>query len=837
MRNVKVLPVILVAGVVSIVVAGMVIRGVAGRETYRVSAPSGVAGRHADSSERRGAWVDEVVFVRESDGAKVVNQIERGVLHLYAEGISNPLLYRRIKDSQKAGYDMSRGSSAELTFNTAGPYFASGRPNPFHNRRIREAFNWLLDRRYIADEIYGGLAEPRVVPIAGAMPDYSRLAESVRALELRYQHDPRRARAVIGSELEAMGAYRRNGRWVYDGQPIEIRILIRTEDARGQVGDYIANLLEDTGFVVQRLYRRAEEASRVWISGDPISGEWHLYTGGWVSTVINRDLAGEFDFFYTARGRPEPLWQTYEPDAEFDEIAERLSRRAYDTWEERQVLMARALELALRESNRVWLVDQSSVWARARDVGLAVDLAAGIGGSGLWPYTLRFNDRVGGRVIIGGSLFLTEPWNPVAGSNWMLDRMITRGLRDPVVLPDPFTGLFRPQRIARAEVAVREDVPVNLTLDWVSLERVSVIEVPGDAWIDWDARNGRFVEVATKYPDGITARTRISVVYEETYLQREWHDGSVASMADIVLPWILAFERADEDSALFDRAEVPSFRSFQKHFRGWRIVSEEPLTIEIYSDRIFPDAEWIVGSWAPGTTAWHVLAIGMLAEKNGELAFSSDKADRLNIEWMNLVGGPSLPALDRQLDRAMRENFLPYPEVLGRWLSAEDTSGRYRALESWRREKGHFWVGDGPFYLHSARPVEGSIVLRRFEKFADPADKWMNFSRPKLPVIEIEGPRIVETGAPMAFSVWIGHDEGRYPAESLAQVDYMLFDHSDNLVVNGEAEEIGGGFWTAAFDGETSAALEMGACALEVVVVSKLVALPAFASHAFAVVP
>ena len=392
--------------------------------------------------ERQGALVDQIVFTQEPDVGKVAGLIETGSHHVFAQGVGNPTVYHRLRDSERAALDVSYGSSVELTLNPAGPKFATGEINPFHVPKIREALNWLIDRRHVAEEIYGGLAVPRSLPLNTAFPDYARLADVARALELSYQHDPEKARRVITAEMEKLGAERSSGRWLFEGEPVRITILIRTDDARQRVGDYVASLLEDLGFLAERSYRTAEEASRIWIAGDPKAGEWHIYTGAWIMTVINRDQAENFSYYYTPRGRPEPLWQAYAPVPEFDEIADRLQRRDYATWDERQQMMARALELAMADSVRVWVVDQLNVWPRAENVELAVDLAGGVAGSWLWPYTIRFRDRVGGNIVFATPSVLTEPWNALAGSNWLFDTMVIRALEDAELLPDPFTGLY-----------------------------------------------------------------------------------------------------------------------------------------------------------------------------------------------------------------------------------------------------------------------------------------------------------------------------------------------------------------------------------------------------------
>jgi hypothetical protein len=39
---------------------------------------------------------------------------------------------------------------------------------------------------------------------------------------------------------------------------------------------------------------------------------------------------------------------------------------------------------------------------------------------------------------------------------------------------------------------------VGKTLDWVDLQFVPSIEVPGDAWVDWDAENQVFITASAK---------------------------------------------------------------------------------------------------------------------------------------------------------------------------------------------------------------------------------------------------------------------------------------------------------------------------------------------------
>ena len=188
----------------------------------------------------------------------------------------------------------------------------------------------------------GGMAVPRWLPFNGASNDYAGLADVARAIEAEYAHDADRAAEVITAEMEALGATLENDVWTYNGEPVEIIVLIRTEDERREVGDYIGNILEDIGFTTFRDYKSGAEASPIWQRGDPAEGGFHIYTGGWITTVVPRDLSTNFAFFYTDMGLPFPLWQAYQNTEEFYDLADRLNQSAFTTLEERREMMTQA---------------------------------------------------------------------------------------------------------------------------------------------------------------------------------------------------------------------------------------------------------------------------------------------------------------------------------------------------------------------------------------------------------------------------------------------------------------------------------------------------------------
>ncbi|MEM2981468.1 MAG: ABC transporter substrate-binding protein [Thermoproteota archaeon] len=757
----------------------------------------------------KGPWVDEVDFFVEEDEAKVVDMLLKNEMQVYFRDITDPELFSRIKASPSLWYVTSYGLYFEITFNPSGPEFKNGKLNPFSVPKIREAMNCLVDRRYICDEIMAGMAVPKYTTLTPAFPDYARYIDTVLKIEEEYSYNLEKARTVITEEMTKLGAEMREGKWYYKGEPVTLIFIIRIEDQRRGIGDYVASQLEKLGFTVDRQYKRSKEASPICMGSDPAEGLWHLYTAGWITTLVSRDESDNFGFFYTSRGPPGPLWQAYTPDPEFDEVAGKLWNREFSTMEERNELMVKALKLSMKDSVRVWLVSQVAPWPARKDVSLTYDLAAGFSGARLWPYTIRYTDRAGGSIKIASSDIFVEPVNPVGGSNWIYDSMYYRATSDPTVMPDPFTGLYWPQRVKKAEVSVLKGLPVSVTLDWVSLNFVDNIIVPADAWYDWDAEKQEIIYA----PAGTTAKTKTVVYYDDNLFNMKAHDGSKLSLADIVFAYILTFDRANPKSPVYDESAVPAFEAFREYFKGFRIVSENPLVIEYYSDAMYLDAEWIAATatgaffvdYAYGPGLWHTLAIGWLAEANGELAFSSDKADSLKVEWTSYIAGPSIPILKKYLDQAIADKFIPYENVLGKYVNENEALERYNNLKNWYDAKGHFLVGIGPFYIDRVDTTARVLVLKAFREFPDDADKWLTLYKSAIPEVKLYSISSITPGSPAEIPVSIMLAEEPYKVRDILYVKYVIKSPVSTIV--GEAEPIRDGEWSIRLTSEDTSKL------------------------------
>ena len=592
------------------------------------------------------------------------------------------------------------------------------------------------------------------------------------------------------------------------------------------------------------------EASPIWNQSDPAEGKMHFYTGGWITTSISRDDATNFGYFYTPLGSGSPLWQAYKNAPEFYDgtngCADKLYVNNFASMDERKTLFETCLKLAMEDSNRVWLVDQTSFSPQIANASVAYDLAGGVAGSALWPYTVRFNDQEGGVMRIAQPGILVEPWNPVSGTNWIYDAMPQQATIDSGIIADPYTGLYLPQRIEKADVVVEEGLPVAKTLDWLTLTTAPSIEVPSTAWVDWDAKTQTFITAGDKYTSTVTAKSKVTVTYPADFFSTiKFQDGSPISVGDFVMQMIEAFDYGKTDSANYDEALAPQVDAFMSHFKGVVIESTDPLVITTYDDQYYLDAEWMVRTWFPApifgngraSPSWEVLAMGNLADASTdpatELAWSTDKAGLKKVEWMSFIAGPSLQILKGWADKAASENYIPFAPTMSQYVTADEATLRWANLLKWYSTQGHFWYGTGPMYLNKAFPVEKSLTLLRYNDYPDLASRWSGFGTPMVPVVTVDGPAAVTIGQEAVYNVTVTFNDAPYPTDKIAAVKYLVFDAAGAVIASGDATAAADGTYTVTLATDVTSKLVAGSNKLEVVTTSLAVSIPAITDFEF----
>lgn len=890
--------------------------------------------------EGKGAWLDRVV-VSVVEATSAVTQIEAGAIDIYAAGLSSA----QLPEIEEAGLEYGSGNGLyyELTLNPSGPIFeGTGKVNPFFAAEAREALNWLFDRDYINREIYNGGALPKWFSIVTQFPDYAKLAPTVRELEAKYAYDPAKADAAMEAVmLDIPGVTREDGMYMYEGEQVVINLVIRNDSdgTRVPLGDYVGNQIESIGFATERMYRSSSEASPIWLLSDPADGEWHIYTGAWSATIIDRDEGDNFEFFDTPQSAYgfSPLWQAFNMSERYVELADALAYNKFDTLDARNAALDEMLELSLTESIHIWLIDGKNFIPWTDGLQVTYDLAAGVDGSMIWPYTLRWADEVGGTVNWGAPDLFVDPWNPIAGSNWAFDQAIGRATWGEAYMIDPHTGLYWPQRFDHAEITAQTGLPIGKTLDWVSLDFADEIVVPEDAIMDWDAANQQFITAADKLvldaeaaaaavdaanaalPEaqaaleeaqaallaaeealadlsaeatdeekeaaelavsdaeaavvaaegGVTAAEEAipaaeealvaaeemtqytakvkSVVYypESLWTDVKWQDGSPITLADFLYDWILSLDMGKPESPIYDEAYAANAEAILANFKGFRILSEDPLTIEAYSDSYQIDAELDITTLWPsfsyGEGSWHVLTLGALADEAGEVAYSADKAevkstDTTTVEWLSFIGGPSLEIMNKYADQAIADQYIPYANALADYITPEEAVARYENAQAFYETYGHYNIGTGPYILEEVHLTEKVATLVYNPMFPDASDKWAEFGAPKVADVVVEGEGTAVLGEEIVFDVLVTFEGEAYPADEIKGVTGLLYDATGQIVEVLDAELVEDGHYIITVPAELSADMEAGASKIEAVVVALPVAIPSFVPFEFVTV-
>ncbi len=791
----------------------------------------------ATAAARNGGWLDEIIFFEEIDQPKILSMINSGE----AQFMANAFMGSEIPTIEGYGlpYQMSYGSYNVLLLNPEGPLFTDGRLNPMHDSVIQQALNRLVDRQFLIDEYNEGSGLPMYAALLPTSPTYAQVPVSARTTEIEFAYDKALAIQQINDRMLELGCTKIDGKWAYNGEKITLIGIIRIEDERLQIGLKFADWLEEAGFIVDRQQKRSADASPIWNRSDPKLGRWHYYTGGWISNVIDRESNSDYCTHYTDVCYPTSRTVEYpdEVDAQLYDYAIRIANGQFTTPEERIMMFDYMVAAERMNPFNIWLYVDAAPWVIPPGMAVAVDLCAGIFGSRMWPRTMCYVDAdgapiPGGSVRVANQSFLTDPWNGPAGSNWLFDAVIQRAVEDAGLLSDPFTGLAVKGFIDRVDVVATEGLPIFASeKDWVSLTFVPVVNVPADAWYDWDAAKGDFILAG----EGKTSQVMIRYTYPAALWTYKWHDGSTISMGDLLMDFIYGtgMDTAKPESPYYDESTVSTYESNWSVFKGIKVISVTPLVYEVYVDAIALDAEvialnnssWMWFTYGFGTQAWHNMAVGLMSEARGLAAFSQPKATEKDVDWLSYAAGPTLQQMASNLAEAQITNFLPYPNALGKYVTQQDIVNRYSNLSRFMSQYGHMYIGTGPYFVKTFDPLASIVVLNRFADYPIDLMVFQVFGEPKLPDLAITGPATVAIGSAAEFSVGITFRGEAYPVDEINEVGYIVLNAAGQIAFSGKAVVTGDGVAKITLSAADTAKLIAGSSRLEVIGTVKPVAL------------
>ncbi|MBS7610435.1 hypothetical protein KEJ19_07780 [Candidatus Bathyarchaeota archaeon] len=659
-------------------------------------------------------------------------------------------------------------------------------------------------------ETLRGLGKPRWTMHRSVSPDYSRVIDFMKLLEAKYEYNFEKAKTQIYEGLMEAGAILKEGKWYYGEKPITINFLIRPEDERKDVGDYVSDQLERLGFTVNRLYKPSRDAFLLWGAFAPTKrGEWHIYTAGWANTAIVAYSDDDPWFFYSPDNAP--LFEEYTGPPLLREAIDKLNGAQYGSMEERNELVRRINELALADGVHIWLYDAVQAFPMSSNLGpLAYDLYGGIWS--LWSFrTIRYGTGPGGEIKLGNRAMFIEGFNGIGGFSWLYDVFAPYLVADVGVWPHPHTGRYIP---------VRANFEVN------TAGPDGKFSVPEDA-LKYDVETKSWQTVGT----GVKATSKVTV----DFVLGKFHHGQAMTKADLLYTIAEIYQIVTPGTELYDPiAASPSRTLFVNNLRGFKILSDDK--VEFYLDYWHVDESFIAyQAIGPSftDTPWELLAIMNKVVASKESAWSIDMADILGVEMLDLTKGPTLELLKAAYDELSAENYVP-PELAG-IVTPEEARARWDALGNWYASKQHFWVSNGPYMFGKADTTALQMTFEAFREYPYRADHWDDLLTVKSPEVKVTmAPVEVVPGLPATFEVTTTVAEQPYDRVA---IKYLVRDPKGALITKGVGTRKAEGKFSIILSGNETANFATGAYTIDVIGVGEESALPSFTSATFTVIP
>ena len=690
-------------------------------------------------------YVDSVRFVQYLDENTALEEVRGGGLDMYYYHVSSDQLESHQSRQGLNVYESTGGSYSILV----NPAVSESAFNPFQDKDVRFALNYLVDRRLIVNELMGGYGVPIISHYGPYDPEYLTVIGRLAAFEFGY--NPALAERMISDRMHAMGATRDggSGAWMVDSEPVSVSFFIRSDDpVRKSIGEILASELERMGFTVQKEFGDLNKAFVVVYGSDPADLKWSLYTEGWAkSAFVRYDSTGLSQmyspWFSNMPGFNDPSYWNYENEA-LDNATQRIYTGDFGGEEERAELIRSAVAEGVSESVRIFIAGKNVLYVTHESVsGVVNDFGAGLP-SRFTPINARVdqpaygshdgggggsssNSGAEGELRIGVKQIYQGSWNPVMGFRDAYSSQIGTLLSDPAVFLHPYTGSVIP---LRAEWNVTTAGPLG------------ALDVAHDA-ILWDPVLQQWQEVGP----GVNATSVVTF----RYALGNWHSGAAMDMLDVVHSLYFAKEwgtQTGPDDATFDTEFTSVAAPSVQTIKGIRPAG--PDTVEIYVDYWHFD-EGQIAQWAsPGVSMpWEMIAAMEGVVTDGKASFSRSGAASKGIGWLSVIV-PNDSAMIRDELASMRDaghvpaalaDAQPLAGLVGGHDGGVDGQhyfqSRYDSAISWIDNMGHAMVGNGPFYLDSYSPESRSIRLISFDDATYPFERgsWSGFERAAFPEI------------------------------------------------------------------------------------------------------
>jgi len=770
---------------------------------------------NALESSQKGAYTDNLQFIQYLDGNIALHDIQAGNLDTYFFRIPLETVASISKDPNVKIYEKNAGSFAFLL--NPAPSKNPNILNPFQFKEIRFAVNYLINREFVVDEILNGYGSVQIDPFGISSPEYEALIPVIESYNFKY--NPSLAKGIIEKSLISHGATKLDGKWTYNGSPISIKLMIRSDDLpRKSMGEMLANELEKIGFTVQRDYGDLNKANLVVYGKDPQELSWQVYTEGFGGTSqfvrYNPSTAAQMysPYFGSMPGRGNPSFWNYQ-NSTLDKITQSIEFSNFTSEEERNELLRQALTLGIQESVRLFVAQNIDPYAASSSIkGLINDFGAGISTSKSLINARSIKNT--SSINVGVKEVYQGAWNNVGGCNDIYCTNILSLVSDSPTSRNPYTG---------------EVIP--LRNEWTNITTMGPekrLAVDNDA-VTWNPSDQKWEDVGKN-----TSKSKVTL----HLVFSNWQNGQAMNKADLIYQLYFPYEwssKINSTDQTYDPEYAQPAQVALKYLRGTKFLNNS--TLVSFVDYWHFDKKEIAdfaSVWA--TSPWEVNAAIERLVKNGVFAYSRTEATVKNIEWLSLIIPSHAQAIKQELEKMKAEGFVPAP--LKGMVSVDEALRRYDASIKWITEHNHAIIGNGPYEIKNYNPAGRVISLAAFRDSSYPFPKgyWSIYESPKLAKFEkVQYPKIVTRGLPLKISgnVTIG---GNYISN--ATLTYFIFDKDNHQVTQGTGKWIDdNGNFLIAINGSSTKAMSIGPNNFQLFVKSNYALRPDIYSGIFISVP
>lgn len=707
---------------------------------------------------QQGPFVDSVYINVRTDKSVGLQDAVNGVTDVFFFGVEGPDIFGMGQDAL-AKLDLYTVPSGtwSILFNpipAEAPYIVNvnGRDyfNPFGMQEIRYAMNFLINRKFIVDEILQGAGGVMFTMATPGQPGTYKYNLIPLGMGMTPEGDEQSAlKSVNDAMTKASNLPALKGRlvkgakwWMFDKEPVTVKFVIRVDDpGRSKEGEYISNQIEKAGIMVERLMWDRAKAGKVVYNGNPAKYEWSLYTEGWGAGatrawwehIVAQMYANWFG--YIPGGSNPDFWNFKTP--KIDELTQKAYSGNFVTTDEYWNYALEGLKLGIEDSVRIYIAYQQNYYA-AHKASFNDRFAYGLGdGPNNWSFVTANTANKILRVTefsARGSLFMSA-WDPIGpdGFSDVYSNVIAGPLYDAPAFESPVSALTTPLRATWKDV--RSDVGRN-----GDGNVVGKIDVPSTA-LRYNSNTQKWELIGT----GVKSMS----VGTYNYIYGNYHNGMPVTLAAIMYAnaftedWIT---KNGTDDRRYESTYESYLRPVQETFKGMVVNSDGSFTN--YFDYNFPPSIDRTAGWGvpgisvsaagqPVAVSWDIdEALALLVtegSKSGTVySFSSDPA-YTEVDVLS----PSCVADIRAKLVEMRDNKY-VPVYIKDYITPDEAIKYYEASIKWIDEHGHAYISNGPFYMNKYDPSNNFVELKanRDKSYPFTGEYWANMFKTLMPRID-----------------------------------------------------------------------------------------------------